>query len=116
MEKENVCLKLMMIIQKCSLCIVIHREILVSKNIPLVLNKILESVIKYINDITFNAKCENLFQIFCENKTAGQIALFSCLGDLEKNNKTHLDMKMKMHCLVKFIVILKHIFSKRFNV
>lgn len=42
---------------------------LISKIIPPVLNKILESIIKCIIAITLNAKCENIFQSVCKNIT-----------------------------------------------
>lgn len=54
---------------------VIPRELLVSKNIPPILNKILESILKCINDIKFIAKCENVQ--FYENKTTDHLILFS---------------------------------------
>lgn len=52
---------------------VIPRELSVSKNISPILNKILESILKCINDIKFIAKCENLFQTFYENKTTDHL-------------------------------------------
>ncbi|XP_071037875.1 protein FAM200A-like [Parasteatoda tepidariorum] len=66
--KKNGCKKLMkdenpeMILVHC----VIHRENLVARNILPVLNEVLHSVIKCINDIKANAKCELLFKLFCE--------------------------------------------------
>lgn len=62
----------MLIIHKCFFYIVVsHREILVSKHIPTVLNKLLESIIKYIIGIKF----ENLFQKDCENINADNVTL-----------------------------------------
>ncbi|CAK9816162.1 SCAN domain-containing protein 3 [Anthophora plagiata] len=67
MGKKNGCLKLMkdanpeMILVHC----VIHRENLVAKNISPVLNEVLHSVIKCINAIKANAKCEHHFKLFC---------------------------------------------------
>uniref|UniRef100_A0A6P7FWT8 Telomere zinc finger-associated protein-like n=1 Tax=Diabrotica virgifera virgifera TaxID=50390 RepID=A0A6P7FWT8_DIAVI len=70
MGKKNGCLKFMkdsnpeMILLHC----VIHRKDLVAKNISPVLNGIyiLHSVIKCVNAIKANAKCERLFNLFCE--------------------------------------------------
>ena len=75
--KKNGCLKLMkdenpeMLLVHC----VIHRENLVSKNISLVLNEVLQSCIKYINAIKGNAKCERLSKQFCEDKNADYVKL-----------------------------------------
>lgn len=77
MGKKNGCLKLMkdenpeMLLVHC----VIHRENLVSKNISPVLNEVLKSVIKCINAIKANAKCERLFKQFCEDKNADHVRL-----------------------------------------
>lgn len=46
----------------------LHREILVSKLIPPMLNTKLKSIKKFNNAIQANAKCEDLFKTFCENK------------------------------------------------
>ncbi|XP_038669045.1 SCAN domain-containing protein 3-like [Scyliorhinus canicula] len=76
MGKKNGCLKLMkdenpeMLLVHC----VIHRENLVSKNISPVLNEVLKSVIKSINAIKANAKCE-LFKQFCEDNNADHVRL-----------------------------------------
>lgn len=72
MGKKNGCLKLMkdenpeMILVHC----VIHRKNLVAKNISPVLNEVLHSVIKCINAIKANTKCERLFKLFCEEQNA----------------------------------------------
>ncbi|XP_038674126.1 protein ZBED8-like [Scyliorhinus canicula] len=77
MGKKNGCLKLMkdenpeMLLVHC----VIHRENLVSKNISPVLNEVLKSVIKSINAIKANAKCERLFKQFCEDNNADHVRL-----------------------------------------
>ena len=77
MGKKKGCLKLMkdenpeMIVVNC----VIHRENLVAKNITPVLNEVLRSVIKCINSIKANAKCERLFKQFCENEDADYVRL-----------------------------------------
>ncbi|XP_050509070.1 zinc finger BED domain-containing protein 5-like [Diabrotica virgifera virgifera] len=44
----------------------IHRKHLVAKNISHVLNGVLHSVIKCVNAIKANAKCEPVFNLFCE--------------------------------------------------
>ncbi|XP_038669014.1 SCAN domain-containing protein 3-like [Scyliorhinus canicula] len=54
---------------------VIHRENLVSKNICPVLNEVQKSVIKSINAIKANAKCERLFKQFCEDNNADHVRL-----------------------------------------
>lgn len=69
MGKENVNLKII------KMYCVIHREILFSKHFSPVHIKILEPIIKYTNDIKFNDQCENLFPIFCDNKTSDHVTL-----------------------------------------
>lgn len=54
---------------------IIHRGILVSKNIQFVFKKVLESVSKCINAIKFNTNCKNIIQIFCKNKIKNHITL-----------------------------------------
>ncbi|XP_071035538.1 protein FAM200A-like [Parasteatoda tepidariorum] len=54
---------------------VIHMENLVARNILPVLNEVLHSVIKCINDIKANAKCEFLFKLFCEEQNADHVRL-----------------------------------------
>ncbi|XP_071036452.1 protein FAM200C-like [Parasteatoda tepidariorum] len=54
---------------------VIRRENLVARNILPVLNEVLHSVIKCINDIKANAKCELLFKLFCEEQNADYVRL-----------------------------------------
>ncbi|XP_042896349.1 SCAN domain-containing protein 3-like [Parasteatoda tepidariorum] len=77
MVKKNDCLKLIkdenpeMIFVHCA----IHRENLVAKNISPVQNEVLHSVIKCINAIKTNAKCERLFKLFCEKKNADHMRL-----------------------------------------
>ncbi|XP_071744157.1 SCAN domain-containing protein 3-like [Lepeophtheirus salmonis] len=72
MGKKKGCLKLMkdenpeMILVHC----VIDRENLVGKKITPLLNEVLGSVIKCINSIKANTKCERLFKQFCENENA----------------------------------------------
>lgn len=77
MGKKTGCLKLMkdenpeMLLVHC----VIHRENLVAKNVSPVLNDIIKSVIKCINAIKANAKCERLFKQFCEDNNADHVRL-----------------------------------------
>ncbi|CAH2108909.1 unnamed protein product [Euphydryas editha] len=77
MGKKNGCLKLMkdanleMIIVHC----VIHKENLVAKNISPVLNEVLHTVIKCVNAIKANAKCERLFKLFCEEQNEDYVRL-----------------------------------------
>ena len=54
---------------------VVHRENLVSKKISPVLNEVLRSVIKCINAIKSNAKCERLFKKMCEDNNADHVKL-----------------------------------------
>lgn len=68
--KKNGCLKLrknenpeMLLV-----CTVIHGENLVFKNISPVLIEVLKSVIKCINAIKVNAKCESFFKNFVKIK------------------------------------------------
>ena len=49
---------------------VIHRQHLVSKKVSPVLNETLNAVIKCINTIKANAKCERLFKQFCKDQDA----------------------------------------------
>lgn len=58
-----------------SVYFIIRREIIESKNIPPVFNKILEAIRKCISAIKMNAKSENPFQIFCENKNVNPITI-----------------------------------------
>jgi hypothetical protein len=77
MGKKHGCLKVMkggnpeMLLVHC----VIHRENLVSKKLPPVINEILNSVIQCINNIEADAKCECLFRKFCEDTNAGHVRL-----------------------------------------
>ncbi|GFS60408.1 SCAN domain-containing protein 3 [Trichonephila clavipes] len=77
MGKKNGCLKLMkdanpeMILVHC----VIHRQNLVAKNISLVLNEVLHTVIKCVNVIKASAKCERLFKLFCEEQNEDHVRL-----------------------------------------
>ena len=77
MGKKNGCLKLMkdensdMLLVHC----VIHRENLVAKNISPEFNTVLKSVMKCINAIKANAKCERLLKIFCEHNNADHVRL-----------------------------------------
>ncbi|XP_071035323.1 protein FAM200A-like [Parasteatoda tepidariorum] len=66
MGKKNGCLKLMK--DENLGMIFVHGENLIAKNISPVLNDVLHSVIKCINAIKTNAKCERLFKLFCEEK------------------------------------------------
>nr|XP_021004657.2 SCAN domain-containing protein 3-like [Parasteatoda tepidariorum] len=69
MGKKNGCLKLMKdenperILVHC----VTHRENLVAKNISS------DLIIKCINAIKANAKCERLFKLFCEEQNADHV-------------------------------------------
>ena len=47
---------------------VIHRQNLVSKKVSPVLNETLNSVIKCINTIKANVKCERLFKQYCKDQ------------------------------------------------
>ncbi|GFW51603.1 SCAN domain-containing protein 3 [Trichonephila clavipes] len=77
MGKKNGCLKLLkdanpeMILVHC----VIHRQNLVSKNISPVLNEVLHTVIKCVNIIKASAKCERLFNLFCEEQNEDHVRL-----------------------------------------
>ena len=77
MGKKNGCLKLMkdenpdVILVRC----VIHRENLVAKIIFSELNTVLKSVMKFINAIKANAKCERLFKRFCKDNNADHVRL-----------------------------------------
>ncbi|XP_014779215.1 protein FAM200A-like [Octopus bimaculoides] len=94
MGKKKGCLKLMedenpeMFLVHC----VIHRENLVSKNMSPVLNEVLKSVIKCINAIKANVKCESLFKQFCEN--ADYVRLLS---------HTEVRWLSKGNCLKRFM-------------
>ncbi|GFX89261.1 SCAN domain-containing protein 3 [Trichonephila clavipes] len=59
---------------------VIHRENLVAKNITPALNELLRSVVKCINYIKANPKCERLFRQFCENENVGYVKLLLHTG------------------------------------
>ncbi|CAB4059853.1 unnamed protein product [Lepeophtheirus salmonis] len=104
MGKKKGCLKLLkdgntkMILVHC----LIHRENLVAKNVTPPLNEILISVIKCINAIKANAKCELLFKKFCENENA-DFLLHTGVKGLSKGN-----------CLKRFMV-LYDIFSVFLN-
>ena len=77
MGKKNGCLKLMkdenldVLLVRC----VIHRENLVAKIIFSELNAVLESVMKCINAIKANAKCECVFKRFCKDNNADHVKL-----------------------------------------
>ncbi|XP_038656942.1 zinc finger BED domain-containing protein 5-like [Scyliorhinus canicula] len=96
MGKKNGCLKLMkdenseMLLVHC----VIHRANLVSKNISPVLNEVLKSVIKSINAIKANAKCERLFKQFCEDNNADHVRLLL---------HTEVRWLLKGNCLKRFM-------------
>ena len=51
-----------------------QKEFIVQQLSP-VLNEILDSVIKCINTIKANAKCEHLFKHFCEDQNADHVRL-----------------------------------------
>ncbi|XP_071042039.1 SCAN domain-containing protein 3-like [Parasteatoda tepidariorum] len=133
MGKKNGCLKLMkdenpeMILVHC----VIHRENLVAKNISPVLNEILHSVIKCINAIKANAKCERLFKLFCEEQNEDHVRLLlhtevrwlskgNCLKrfmELFDTLSDFLSDKPEMKCLLTvdgkaFVSYLANIFEK----
>ncbi|XP_021004657.3 protein FAM200A-like [Parasteatoda tepidariorum] len=79
MGKKNGCLKLMKdenperILVHC----VTHRENLVAKNISS------DLIIKCINAIKANAKCERLFKLFCEEQNADHVRfLLHTEGDI----------------------------------
>ncbi|XP_042229496.1 SCAN domain-containing protein 3-like [Homarus americanus] len=77
MGKKNGVLKLLkddnpqMLLVHC----VIHRQNLVSKKVSPVLNETLNAVIKCINTIKANAKCERLFKQFCKDQNADYVRL-----------------------------------------
>ena len=48
---------------------------MLAKFISPVLNELLNSVIKCINAIKSNAKCERLFMLFCEEQNADHVRL-----------------------------------------
>ena len=96
MDKKNGCLNLLkdenpdMLFVHC----VIHRENLVAKNISPELNTILKSVMKCINAIKANAKCERLFKQFCEDNNADHVRLLL---------HTEVRWLSKGNCLKRFI-------------
>uniref|UniRef100_A0A0L8GMG0 DUF4371 domain-containing protein n=1 Tax=Octopus bimaculoides TaxID=37653 RepID=A0A0L8GMG0_OCTBM len=94
MGKKKGCSKLMKDENKEMLLVhcVIHRESLVSKNMSPVLNEVLKSVIKCVNAIKTNAKCERLFKQFCEN--ADYVRLLS---------HTEVRWLSKGNCLKRFM-------------
>ncbi|XP_014776189.1 uncharacterized protein LOC106873372 [Octopus bimaculoides] len=87
-DKKKSCLKLMknenpeMLLVHC----VVHRENLASKNMSPVLNEVLKSVIKCINAIKANAKCERLFKQFCENADYVRLLFQTEVRRLSKRN------------------------------
>ena len=96
MGKKNGVLKLLkdenpqMLLVHC----VIHRHNLVSKKVSPVLNETLNAVIKCINTIKANAKCERLFKQFCKDQNAGYVRLL-----------LHTDVRWlsKGNCLKRFM-------------
>lgn len=102
MGKRNGCLKLMkdenpeLSVVHC----VIHRENLVSKKISPVLNEVLKSVIKCINAIKSNVKCECLFKKFCEDNNADHVKLI-----------LHTDVRWlsKGNCLKRFMELFEEL-------
>ncbi|CAB4066840.1 unnamed protein product [Lepeophtheirus salmonis] len=96
MGKKKGCLKLMkdenpeMILVHC----VIHRDNKVAKNITHPLNEVLRLVIKCINTIKANTKCEPLLEQFCENADYVRLLL-------------HTDVlwHSKGNCLKRFMVL-----------
>lgn len=83
-----------------------HRENLVSKKCSPVLNKILNSVIKCINSMKANAKCESLPKQFCEDKNADHVRLLV---------HTEVRWLSQGNCLRRFIE-LSDILSEFLNV
>ena len=73
---------------------VIHRENLVAKNISPELNTVLKSVMKCINPIKTNAKCERLFKQFCEDNSADHVRLVL---------HTEIRWLSKRNCLKRFM-------------
>jgi len=73
---------------------VIHRQNLVSKKVSPVLNETLNAVIKCINTIKANAKCERLFKQFCKDQNADYVRLL-----------LHTDVRWlsKGNCLKRFM-------------
>ena len=81
---------------------VIHRQNLVSKKVSPVLNKTLNAVIKCINTIKANVKCECLFQKNCKDQNADYVGLL-----------LHTDVRWlsKGNCLKRFMELF-NIFSE----
>lgn len=102
MGKKNGCLKMMkdenpeMLLVHC----VIHRQNLVAKNISPVLNEVLKSIIKCINSIKANAKCERLFKQFCEEQNADHVRLLL---------HTEVRWLSKGNCLKRFMELFDNI-------
>ncbi|GFU58289.1 SCAN domain-containing protein 3 [Trichonephila clavipes] len=120
-----------MILVRC----VIHRENLVAKNITPVLNEVLRSVVKCINSIKANAKCDNFVKMkafdFLSDKpemkhlkTVDGKVFVSYLTDifeklnllnkqLQRSNKTLVDAKTKIFGFVTFIEVCQKIFPTK---
>jgi len=100
MGKKTGCLKLMKDDNPNTLAVhcVIHRENLVAKNISPELHEILHSVIKCINSIKANAKCERLFKKFCEAKNAEHVRLLL---------HTEVRWLSKGNCLKRFMELFE---------
>ena len=96
MGKKNGVLKLLkdenpqMLLVHC----VIHRQNLVSKKVSPVLNETLNAIIKCINTIKANAKCEHLFKQFCKDQNVDYVRLL-----------LHTDVRWlsKGNCLKRFM-------------
>ena len=73
---------------------VIHTENLVAKNISPELNAVLKSVMKCINTIKANAKCECLFKQFCKDNNADHVRLLL---------HTEVQSVSKGNCLKRFM-------------
>ena len=96
MGKKNGCLKLMkdenpdMLLVHC----VIHRQNVVAKNFSLVLNKIMNLVVKCINSIKASAKQERIFKLFCEENNEAHVRLLL---------HTEVRWLLKGNCLKRFM-------------
>lgn len=68
-----------------------------SKNIPLLINELLKSIVKCINAIKFNATSEGPFKQFCEDKnTDSRIILFQSGDKFARENKSRYGIKVNV--------------------
>ena len=102
MSKKNGCLKLMKDVNPETILVhcVIHRENLAAKNISPVLNEALHSIIKSVNVIKANAKCERLFKQFCEQQEEDHVRLLL---------HTEVRRLSKGNCLERFMELFDNL-------